>query len=137
MIPFTVGEKSVFIEVENREPYGSIKIQKRDSKTGNPLKGVKYRITNLETKEFYEAKTEENGILILEQLRYGTYQIEEIESLPHYIMDTSIKIVEVREKMEYNFSFVNDPVPEIPDTESYEVFFDFSYLSYAYYEKKH
>ncbi len=137
-IPLHVETDSELLEIENKEPYGSIQIHKTDSVTQKPLKGVKYRITNLETQEYFEQSTNEEGILIFDKLRYGTYQIEEIESLPHYFMDASIQVVEIKEKKEYTYSFVNEPVPEIPDTDAVDVPYlnNWVLLAYAYYEKK-
>ena len=100
--------------------------------------GVKYRITNLQTNEVYEKSTNAEGMITFDQLRFGSYQLEEIETLPHYIMDTSIKIVEIKEQKNYTYSFVNEPVPDIPDTDCYEVPYLNSWvlLVYAIYQKK-
>ena len=138
MIPIHVESSSMLFEIENQESYGSIQIQKIDSITKKPLMGVKYRITNLQTNEVYEKSTNAEGMITFDQLRFGSYQLEEIETLPHYIMDTSIKIVEIKEQKNYTYSFVNEPVPDIPDTDCYEVPYLNSWvlLAYAIYQKK-
>lgn len=121
--PFKIGKENTFVELEvqNQMKYASVVLHKKDKDTEEHLSGVTFLITNLDTKEEFKVVTNEEGVVTLSKLPLGTYMIKEIETLPNYILSEEVKILELKEHQEeVTYTFYNEKVPEIPDTDCYD-----------------
>ncbi len=126
-IQFTVEEGEVIIEAFNEESYGNVTLYKKDHDTLLPLEGILFRLTNQNTGEILEGKTDKEGKLTFSKMPLGTYQIKEIETLPGYILNEEEMTFELKELEEFEYTFYNDPIKDIPKTASY----DFSLFFYG------
>ena len=94
MPAFTNVTENKHIEVTYALTSNKFTISKIDSKTKEPLSGVKFRIENIdeETTNAIEMTTNSEGKAII-QLEYGRYQITELETADGYkLLDTPIII---------------------------------------------
>ena len=136
---FTISSIPTSLEILNYEKYGSLKLYKKDIETKEGLEGIKFLITNLETKEEMIYQTDENGIILIQNLPLGIYEVKEIETLPNYILNDEVQILELKEHQEeIEYLFYNEKIPPIPDTDSYQLSFPYSFLGplFYYYEDK-
>lgn len=119
--PFKITDKVSSLEVLNQMKYASLKLLKVDKDTNEPLEGVLFSITNLNTMEEISARTNEEGFVLLDKLPLGTYLIKESETISGYILSEEEKVVELKEyKEEAFYTFTNEKIPEIPDTDCYD-----------------
>ncbi|MBO3325056.1 Cys-Gln thioester bond-forming surface protein [Clostridium perfringens] len=96
----TENGKTYVKYVKNSPIQAKVRVIKVDSKDGKPLKGVKFQIRNADTKKLVEfinfigiipmktttLETNKNGELVTPQnLAYGNYLLEEVETLEGYI----------------------------------------------------
>ncbi len=105
-IEFEITENGQKIELEmtNDRIKGDMKLLKLDSKTGEPLANVRFKITGItgfnEGKEF-KLYSNDYGIVELRDLEYGSYKIEEIETANGgYVLNTTPIYFEIRENGE-------------------------------------
>ncbi|WP_317854275.1 SpaA isopeptide-forming pilin-related protein [Chakrabartyella piscis] len=79
------------LEVLN-EPYSDLVIEKIDSQTGEPIKGVEFLITKLNGEEIGYYTTDKYGLITVEGLASGDYILKETEAADGYkIEDTAIE----------------------------------------------
>lgn len=80
------------------EPYAGIRLLKLDAGTDQPIKDAWFRITPMAplTGPSIERKTDENGLIIIEDALPGTYQVEELSVPDPYVKDDTIHFVEVK-----------------------------------------
>ena len=101
------------------QPKGGLVIVKKDSITGEPLKGVEFKVTT-STGEVVDSnegvtssngiyKTDENGIIEISKLKPGTYVIAETKTLPNYELDAASQTVVVNADDTQTVSFTNTP----------------------------
>ena len=90
-------EPIITFEYKN-EPYAGIRLLKLDAGTDQPIKDAWFRITPMAplTGPAIERKTDENGLIIIEDALPGTYQVEELSVPDPYVKDDSIHFVEVK-----------------------------------------
>ncbi len=100
-------------------PKGSLNIRKIDSVTKEPLQGVEFKITNsngdlvssnegaTSTNGIY--KTDENGEIVLGNLKPDTYVVTETATIPGYIMDAESQTVKVDTNDAQTVTFTNTP----------------------------
>lgn len=65
-------------------PLGELQIQKVSAEDGSPLEGVSFKLKD-ESGEEKSYTTDENGMITIEQLRCGTYYLNEEKTLTGYI----------------------------------------------------
>ncbi len=73
-------------------PYGDIKILKRDVKTQRAIKGITFRLLDANKKPVVDingnqvpnATTDSDGIVEFKNIYYGTYYVEEVNTIPAY-----------------------------------------------------
>lgn len=117
-IEFTVSEnkETQRIEMKDMPIFQDIKIVKIDSNTKEVIKD-KFTFGIYEdiecTKLIKEVKSDkENGTVLFEDLRYGTYYIKEIESPKGYILSDKVIKVEMNDKG----TFINNEKVECEDS---------------------
>ncbi|PGO78214.1 adhesin [Bacillus cereus] len=87
--PFTIQEngKTLTFTVENKEVKGNVQLLKVDAE--NPekkLAGVKFLLQNSEGKTVSEHTTDDNGIIKVENLPFGSYKFVEKKTLENYVL---------------------------------------------------
>ncbi len=110
------ANETMSLEFRNK-PKGSLIILKKDSQTGEPLKGVEFKVTTssgelvpdnegaTSTNGIY--KTDENGQIALTKLKPGTYVVTEVKTLDEYVLDASAQTVRVNENDAQTLTFLN------------------------------
>ena len=83
----TEDKKLVVKKVVNEVVKGKLKIEKIDSETRKPLKGVKFEILDSKKNVIETIETNSNGIAESKVLVKGEYFYKEIETLPGYVID--------------------------------------------------
>ena len=102
----TTGKKTVIVTSDSdpviefthmNEPKSGIRIYKRDAATDEPIKGAVFEIKPLYplTATPFERTTDDNGIIVLEGLAEGSYQITEKAVPDPYVLDNTPTTVEV------------------------------------------
>lgn len=84
--------------IQNILKRGSLEILKVDGLNETPLKGVGYRVFNESGSKVAEGYTDENGILLFENLPYGKYTYQEIKAPVGFVIDETI----------YDFAIIED-----------------------------
>ncbi|MCI0767283.1 thioester domain-containing protein [Bacillus sp. TL12] len=87
--PFTIQEngKTLTFTVENKEVKGNVQLLKVDAE--NPekkLAGVKFLLQNSEGKTVSEHTTDDNGLIKVENLPFGSYTFVEKQTLENYVL---------------------------------------------------
>lgn len=117
-IKIKAGE-TVTLEFRN-QPKGQLIIVKKDSVTGEVLKGVTFRITT-STGEYVPDKngqissnglyyTDANGQIILSGLEPGTYVVTEVATIDGYVPSSTPQTVVVNPNDTQTLTFYNDPM---------------------------
>ncbi|SFL32957.1 Cna protein B-type domain-containing protein, partial [Gracilibacillus orientalis] len=82
-------QEMLSMEVENSLTTGSVELTKI-GEDGNNLEGVVFELQNAEGETLQEnLVTDENGILLIEDLKPGNYQLVETETIAGYELDSS------------------------------------------------
>jgi len=97
------------------EPYGSLRIMKRDSFSGAPLGGAAVRIRNIATNATQEGYTDSSGNIVFNNLPVGAYEIVEVISPEGYALDTTVHTVNVvpLSKGEVSYLLTNKANPSL------------------------
>lgn len=111
--------QTVTLEFRN-QPKGSLIIVKKDAVTGEPLKGVTFKITTSSGEFVPDAEgqissnglyyTDENGQIVLSGLAPDTYVVTETASIPGYVLDSTPQTVVVNTNDTQTLTFTNMPV---------------------------
>ena len=105
------------VSIENRLPKGNIEILKIDSQDGKFLSNTKFQLYTIDNEFVLEATTNEDGIILLENIPLGKYYIIEIESKAGYILDSDKIYFEIKEdKSVIELTIENDKQVEVPNT---------------------
>lgn len=75
----------------NKPIVGSVRITKVDSETKEVLEGAEFALLDSESNEIQRAIVDENGVLVFEDLLYGSYKIKETVAPEGYILTPEIK----------------------------------------------
>ncbi len=104
--------KTYYFELYNDKIKGNFELVKKDSETGEYLKGAKIEIYNADTNELvYSGITNEEGILLIEDIEYGKYYWIEKNCPEGYILNTEKHYFDVLEDGKtYEFEFENDKI---------------------------
>lgn len=103
------------VEVTNAPT--TVIIEKVEKGSKKPLKGVTYKIWNEDMKSeldenmamTQEYVTDQDGKITLKYLIPGTYQIQEVKTLPGYVLDKSIYSFTVREDGLVEYETIKEP----------------------------
>lgn len=77
-------------KMTNKPIEGDIIIKKTDISTGEALPETGIRIYDADKKVIFEGKTDENGYLEFDNLRYGTYYYQEYDAPEGYVIDETL-----------------------------------------------
>ncbi len=100
---------------ENEAFKGTVKIIKKDSATGEVLSGVEFGLFDMDGNEIARGKTDEAGVLVFEDIRYGKFVIRELTAKEGYQKneeDTEVEIVEDGQTV--TVELTNEKIPEKP-----------------------
>ena len=98
---------------ENEIYKGTIQIIKKDAATGEVLSGVEFGLYDLEGNELARGKTDDAGVLVFEQIRYGKYEIRELTPKEGYQKNETITPVEITEDDQtVTVELTNEKIPE-------------------------
>ena len=81
--------ETVSIQFRNEIFKGSLTIRKVDMDTEQALLGARFRLLDSTGNPFAEGTTDENGILVFENIPFGDYYLEELEASDGYKADTT------------------------------------------------
>ena len=102
----------------NKPIYGTLEFTKTDISTSEPLPNTKIEIYTEKDELIFEGITDEEGKIIIEELRYGRYYILEKEAPEGYILNTEKMYFEILEDGEIvKCTMTNEQViVEVPNT---------------------
>ncbi len=113
--PKTVEVKSgkqTILEVENK-PYSGLVIEKRNSRTDEPIAGVEFLVTKLNGEQIGYYKTDSSGLIVIEGLENGKFLVKETKAAGGYIQDNEAKEVEIRDGKRTTLKVTNDPASSV------------------------
>lgn len=89
VIYFEIKEDGEIIKatMENRPIYGTLQFSKIDLSDGTPLPNTVVEIFTKDDELVFSGKTDENGMIIIEKLKYGEYYILEKNAPEGYILN--------------------------------------------------
>lgn len=130
-IGYKLNEEKMYFEIlENGEIIkatmkdeditGTLEFTKLDFSTDNPLPNTLIEIYNAETEELvFSGRTDENGMITIEKLKYGKYYILEKEAPEGYEINTERMYFEIKEDGEIVKSVMKDhQIIKVPNTEA-------------------
>ncbi|MDO5732352.1 MAG: SpaA isopeptide-forming pilin-related protein [Eubacteriales bacterium] len=88
-----------------------LSLVKRDANSDQPLAGVKFILWAMEDggrREAARFETDESGMIVIDELNYGRYYLEEAEALPGYRMGEGQEVVVDGETTELQLEFKNE-----------------------------
>ena len=114
--------KTVIVETEagvgfiNQSMLGNIRVLKKDTDTGESLSGVEIGLFDMDGNEVARGVTEA-GKLLFEGIRYGRYELRELEAKEGYLLLEEPVPVEISEHGQtVTVELTNHEIPEIPQT---------------------
>ncbi|MBQ9072273.1 MAG: Cys-Gln thioester bond-forming surface protein [Bacilli bacterium] len=117
---FEIKEDGEIVKAEmtNRPILGTLEFTKIDISTSEPLPNTLIEIYNENDELIFTGKTDENGMIIIEELRYGKFYIIEKEAPEGYILNEEKMFFEIKEDGEIvKATMVNEKVViEVPNT---------------------
>lgn len=99
------ADKATVVQFEN-QPLNPLLIKKVDQ-DGRPLAGVKFRVKRADGQYVGEYVTGISGLATVAGQQPGFFIVEEIETLPGYILDSTPKTVELRIDKPAEVEFIN------------------------------
>lgn len=99
------ADKATVVQFEN-QPLNPLLIKKVDQ-NGRPLAGVKFRVKRADGQYVGEYVTGISGLATVAGQQPGFFIVEEIETLPGYILDSTPKTVELRIDKPAEVEFIN------------------------------
>ena len=101
----------------NQPVLGNIRVLKRDADTGEPLSGVVIGLFDIDGSEVACGIMSEAGELLFEDIRYGRYELRELEAKDGYYLLEDPVPVEISEYGQtVTVELTNHKIPEIPQT---------------------
>ena len=93
----TMGGNTAFsFTVANTPVKGHIQLQKINSETGAGLTGAVFQVTHPDGKTSYMTE-QPGGIHRIENLRYGSYKVQEVKAPEGYLLDPTVYTVNITE----------------------------------------
>ena len=112
------NNKNIKLNLTNKRIKGSLLLLKTDIETGKKLNGAVFKIQNVKTKVWYSKKVMNNGLLKIDDLEYGTYEVSELTAPNGYMKDNNkYKIVVDGSKNIYSLNIKNKTLV-LPNTSS-------------------
>ncbi len=109
-------DPEVNLVFENKLIKGSLEILKTDAKGGKPLKDVEFTIRDSEGNIVKVGKTDDNGKIVFEDLKYGEYTYQETLAKERYVIDNKEYPFEIKENgVVVKASIINERKPETPN----------------------
>ena len=103
-------------EMKNRPIYGTLEFNKIDISTSEPLPNTVIEIYTEEDELIFTGRTDENGKIVIENLRYGKYYILEKKPPKGYILNEEKMYFEIKEDGEIvKTTMVNETI-KVPNT---------------------
>lgn len=129
---FVITEEKVFFEIKdngeivkatmtNKPIVGNLEFTKIDLATGEPLPNTLIEIYTANTKELvFSGRTDENGMIVIENLRYNDYVLYEKEATESYILNEEPMYFSIKDDGEVvKLTMTNERIViEVPNTES-------------------
>lgn len=101
----------------NESVKGSVKIIKKDADSGDLLSGVEFALYSTDGNEVAKGITDENGELIFDNIRFGKYELKEINPKDGYLKNEEGISVEITENEQaLTFEVTNEKIPTSPKT---------------------
>ena len=113
-VQLKVGEPAV-VEFYNR-PKTGLQVIKTDAVTGEPLKGVKFTVTELSGAVVGTYETDKDGIIYLDGLEEKWVRVTEIQPLPGYKPDPEPRLIELKSDKLNILEYENQPYPVLQIT---------------------
>ena len=118
---YVLNEEKVYFEITengeivkanmtNKPITGKLEFTKNDLSTDDPLPNTLIEIYNDKDELVFSGKTDENGQIIIEELRYGKYYIVEKEAPEGYTLNTEKMYFEIKEDGEIIKSTMKDKI---------------------------
>ena len=131
-MPFEIKENGEVVKatMTNEVIKGTLEFTKLDFSTGKPLPNTLIEIYTEEGELVFSGRTDSNGKIIIENLKYGKYYILEKEAPEGYILNTEKMPFEIKENGEVvKATMLNELKVDVPNTESNENnIFDIMYI---------
>lgn len=89
-------EGTIYVDIKNYPIRGSLKVVKTDTETGLPIKGVHFEVKNQNSDTTFHTITNEDGIAMLDNLDYGSWAVQEINTVKPYWLSDAIQFFEVK-----------------------------------------
>ncbi len=111
------ADEELVASFENLIKTGSIELKKVDKATGEALEGVLFKIYDENEAVIAEGRTDKNGIVRFDGIKYGKYFWQEAETLSGYVPETSLHEFFVTEHGQVITRTVeNEKIPDNPQT---------------------
>lgn len=101
--------KTITLQFEN-QPRNPILVKKMDTKTGEPLVGAKFLIQQVNGAFVAQLETGRNGYITVTDLDPGWYTVKETKAPLGYILDDTVKTVELKPDAPAVVEFENQPL---------------------------
>ena len=104
--------------MKNKPITGTLEFTKVDLSTGTPLPDTLIEIYNEQDELVFSSRTDENGKIVIEEMRYGRYYILEKEAPAGYVLNEERMYFEIREDGEIVKATMENEkiVVEVPNT---------------------
>ena len=121
-MPFEIKENGEVIKstMKDEDITGTLEFTKLDFSNDNPLPNTLIEIYNAETDELvFSGRTNEEGIITIEKIKYGKYYILEKEAPEGYELNPDRMYFEIKEDGEIVKSVMKDhQIVRVPNTEA-------------------
>ena len=121
-MPFEIKENGEIIKstMKDDDITGTLEFTKLDFSDDNPLPNTLIEIYNAETDELvFSGRTDENGMITIEKIKYGKYYILEKEAPEGYELNPEKMYFEIKEDGEIIKSVMKDKkIVKVPNTEA-------------------
>src|SRR5574344_631548 len=121
-MPFEIKENGEVIKstMKDEDITGTLEFTKLDFSNDNPLPNTLIEIYNAETDELvFSGRTDDNGTITIEKLKYGNYYILEKEAPEGYELNPERMYFEIREDGKVVKSIMKDKqIVKVPNTEA-------------------
>lgn len=121
-MPFEIKENGEIIKstMKDEDITGTLEFTKLDFSNNNPLPNTLIEIYNADTDELvFSGRTDDNGTITIEKLKYGKYYILEKEAPEGYELNPEKMYFEIKEDGEIVKSIMKDKqIVKVPNTEA-------------------
>lgn len=117
---FTNDNEIISYDLTNDIITGTFILTKVDYSTNEPISDALIGIYNLNDELLYSEYTDEDGQIIIENLKYGKYYYQEIEAPDGYILNEEKIYFEIKENNEIVYGNMTSEEITVPDTNKNE-----------------